>query len=79
MTLQVVTFSNPTPWYITVESAFFEFEVIVCSDESKHQPNNLHCKEMNVRQATVDDLPAMQNCNLMNLPENYQLKYCTQL
>ncbi|RKP10665.1 acyl-CoA N-acyltransferase [Thamnocephalis sphaerospora] len=23
----------------------------------------------------VDDLPAMQHCNLMNLPENYQLKY----
>ncbi|KAK9718603.1 N-terminal acetyltransferase A complex catalytic subunit ard1 [Basidiobolus ranarum] len=30
---------------------------------------------MNVRQATVDDLLAMQNCNLMNLPENYQMKY----
>ncbi|KAG9302498.1 hypothetical protein G9A89_007202 [Geosiphon pyriformis] len=30
---------------------------------------------MNIRQATVDDLLAMQNCNLMNLPENYQMKY----
>lgn len=30
---------------------------------------------MNIRQATVDDLPGMQNCNLHNLPENYQMKY----
>lgn len=28
-----------------------------------------------IRQATVADLPAMQNCNLTNLPENYQMKY----
>eukprot|EP00271_Cylindrocystis_brebissonii_P015574 TRINITY_DN38505_c0_g1_i1.p1 TRINITY_DN38505_c0_g1~~TRINITY_DN38505_c0_g1_i1.p1 ORF type:complete len:403 (-),score=93.38 TRINITY_DN38505_c0_g1_i1:213-1421(-) len=28
-----------------------------------------------IRQATVDDLLAMQNCNLMCLPENYQMKY----
>ncbi|KAI9595323.1 putative N-terminal acetyltransferase complex Ard1 subunit [Syncephalis fuscata] len=31
---------------------------------------------MNIRRATIDDLPGMQHCNLMNLPENYQLKYC---
>ncbi|CAG8492641.1 7235_t:CDS:2 [Diversispora eburnea] len=30
---------------------------------------------MNIRQATTDDLLAMQNCNIMNLPENYQMKY----
>ncbi len=24
----------------------------------------------------VDDLLAVQNCNLLNLPENYQMKYC---
>ncbi|CAG8462869.1 27314_t:CDS:2 [Dentiscutata erythropus] len=30
---------------------------------------------MNIRQATADDLLAMQNCNIMNLPENYQMKY----
>eukprot|EP00164_Ancoracysta_twista_P008791 GFYU01012796.1.p1 GENE.GFYU01012796.1~~GFYU01012796.1.p1 ORF type:complete len:236 (+),score=93.94 GFYU01012796.1:124-831(+) len=28
-----------------------------------------------IRQATIDDLPAMQQCNLMCLPENYQMKY----
>lgn len=28
-----------------------------------------------IRQATVDDLLAMQTCNLMCLPENYQMKY----
>ena len=28
-----------------------------------------------VRAATVDDLWAMQRCNLMCLPENYQMKY----
>lgn len=28
-----------------------------------------------IRQATVDDLLQMQRCNLMCLPENYQLKY----
>ncbi|TNV72803.1 hypothetical protein FGO68_gene15891 [Halteria grandinella] len=28
-----------------------------------------------IRQATVDDLFAMQACNLHNLPENYQMKY----
>lgn len=32
---------------------------------------------MNVRNATVADLMEMQNCNLHNLPENYQMKYCT--
>lgn len=30
---------------------------------------------INIRPATVDDLLSMQNCNLMNLPENYQFKY----
>ncbi|KAI9363611.1 acyl-CoA N-acyltransferase [Pilaira anomala] len=30
---------------------------------------------MNVRQATVDDLIYIQNCNLLDLPENYQMKY----
>ncbi len=28
-----------------------------------------------IRQATVQDLFAMQQCNLHNLPENYQMKY----
>ena len=28
-----------------------------------------------IRSATVDDLQAMQQCNLMCLPENYQMKY----
>mmetsp|Transcript_8498 Transcript_8498/g.20398 ORF Transcript_8498/g.20398 Transcript_8498/m.20398 type:complete len:130 (+) Transcript_8498:99-488(+) len=28
-----------------------------------------------IRQATMDDLLAMQRCNLLCLPENYQLKY----
>ena len=28
-----------------------------------------------IRPATVDDLWAMQHCNLMCLPENYQMKY----
>ncbi|KAJ3239320.1 N-alpha-acetyltransferase 10 [Chytriomyces hyalinus] len=30
---------------------------------------------INIRQATMDDLLAMQHCNLNNLPENYQMKY----
>ncbi|ORZ15798.1 acyl-CoA N-acyltransferase [Absidia repens] len=30
---------------------------------------------MNIRQATVDDLIAIQNCNLLDLPENYHMKY----
>ncbi|KAK9381428.1 acyl-CoA N-acyltransferase [Kockiozyma suomiensis] len=30
---------------------------------------------MNIRQATVADIPGMQNANLMNLPENYVLRY----
>ncbi|KTW26742.1 hypothetical protein T552_02746 [Pneumocystis carinii B80] len=30
---------------------------------------------MNIRQATVEDLPGMQQVNLTNLPENYQMKY----
>lgn len=28
-----------------------------------------------IRQATINDIQAMQNANLHNLPENYQLKY----
>lgn len=28
-----------------------------------------------IRQATINDVQAMQNANLHNLPENYQLKY----
>lgn len=28
-----------------------------------------------IRRATIDDVQAMQNANLLNLPENYQLKY----
>ncbi|KAI8808353.1 acyl-CoA N-acyltransferase [Cladochytrium replicatum] len=28
-----------------------------------------------IRVATVEDLMWVQNCNLMNLPENYQMKY----
>jgi len=30
---------------------------------------------MNIRRATCDDLLATQDCNLLCLPENYQLKY----
>ena len=30
---------------------------------------------MPIRRATMEDLLAMQNCNLVCLPENYQLKY----
>lgn len=30
---------------------------------------------MDIRQARVGDLPQMQNANLNNLPENYQMKY----
>ncbi|KAG0140685.1 hypothetical protein CROQUDRAFT_718532 [Cronartium quercuum f. sp. fusiforme G11] len=30
---------------------------------------------MDIRQATVADLDGMQHCNVMNLPENYQMKY----
>jgi peptide alpha-N-acetyltransferase len=30
---------------------------------------------VSIRQATVDDLLAMQHCNLQCLPENYQMKY----
>ncbi|KAG2210979.1 acyl-CoA N-acyltransferase [Mucor mucedo] len=30
---------------------------------------------MNVRQATVEDMIYIQNCNLLDLPENYQMKY----
>ncbi|KAI9159554.1 N-terminal acetyltransferase A complex catalytic subunit ard1 [Blastocladiella emersonii ATCC 22665] len=30
---------------------------------------------MNIRTATPHDLLAVQNCNLTNLPENYQMKY----
>ena len=28
-----------------------------------------------IRQATIDDVQAMQNANLHNLPENYLMKY----
>ncbi|CAD5225919.1 unnamed protein product [Bursaphelenchus okinawaensis] len=31
--------------------------------------------KMNIRRATVDDLVKTQHCNLLCLPENYQLKY----
>lgn len=31
---------------------------------------------MNIRQATMDDMMGMQNCNLHNLPENYTMRYC---
>ncbi|CUM63533.1 uncharacterized protein PRCAT00001110001 [Priceomyces carsonii] len=30
---------------------------------------------ISIRQATINDIQAMQNANLHNLPENYQLKY----
>ncbi|AXA52293.1 N-alpha-acetyltransferase 10/11 [Malassezia restricta] len=30
---------------------------------------------MNIRQATMDDMMGMQNCNLHNLPENYTMRY----
>lgn len=30
---------------------------------------------MDIRAATVQDLPGMQHANLCNLPENYQMKY----
>ncbi|GAA5873345.1 hypothetical protein JCM16303_001097 [Sporobolomyces ruberrimus] len=30
---------------------------------------------MNIRRAEIGDLMGMQNCNLHNLPENYQMKY----
>ncbi|KAI8885746.1 acyl-CoA N-acyltransferase [Backusella circina FSU 941] len=30
---------------------------------------------MNIRQATVEDLIYIQACNLLDLPENYQMKY----
>ncbi|CBY18128.1 unnamed protein product [Oikopleura dioica] len=30
---------------------------------------------INIRNATVEDMQAMQHCNLLCLPENYQLKY----
>ncbi|KAJ1674103.1 N-terminal acetyltransferase A complex catalytic subunit ard1 [Spiromyces aspiralis] len=30
---------------------------------------------IDIRPATIEDLPGMQNCNLHNLPENYQMKY----
>lgn len=30
---------------------------------------------INIRRATIEDVQAMQNANLLNLPENYQLKY----
>merc|ERR1712048_1469388 len=34
------------------------------------------CQGMvSIRPATIDDLPAMQECNLCCLPENYQMKY----
>ncbi|KAI8637787.1 acyl-CoA N-acyltransferase, partial [Parasitella parasitica] len=29
---------------------------------------------MNIRQATVDDMIYIQNCNLLDLPENYQMR-----
>lgn len=35
-----------------------------------------HCNMgINIRRATIEDVQAMQNANLLNLPENYQLKY----
>ena len=30
---------------------------------------------MNIRVATTEDLMNMQHCNLLCLPENYQMKY----
>jgi hypothetical protein len=30
---------------------------------------------VSIRRATVEDLPAMQHCNVLCLPENYQMKY----
>jgi N-alpha-acetyltransferase 10/11 len=32
---------------------------------------------LDIRPCSVDDLISMQNCNLLNLPENYQMKYYT--
>lgn len=34
-----------------------------------------HTMPVTIRRATVDDLQAMQNANLSNLPENYSMKY----
>ena len=31
---------------------------------------------MNIRCARTEDLMNMQHCNLLCLPENYQMKYC---
>jgi N-alpha-acetyltransferase 10/11 len=39
--------------------------------ESTSENSKMVC----IRQATIDDLLAMQACNLMCLPENYQMKY----
>lgn len=33
------------------------------------------CRQVSIRNATVDDLFQMQHCNLSCLPENYQMKY----
>jgi peptide alpha-N-acetyltransferase len=30
---------------------------------------------VSIRRATVEDLMNMQHCNLLCLPENYQMKY----
>jgi peptide alpha-N-acetyltransferase len=44
---------------------------------SRHTNYDLYQAKMGVtiRQATIYDIQAMQNANLHNLPENYQLKY----
>jgi len=46
------------------------------SSSSDHRPIAVIVAEMvNIRLARVEDLPAIQNCNLQCLPENYNMKY----
>jgi hypothetical protein len=42
-----------------------------CTARNKKLSHKMVC----IRPATLDDLWAMQHCNLMCLPENYQMKY----
>ncbi|KAL2491635.1 Acyl-CoA N-acyltransferases (NAT) superfamily protein [Abeliophyllum distichum] len=71
-----------------VEWSLVEFTQLMCqpfrdnsyssnsSSPTRNSQNpNPNRKMVCIRKATVDDLLAMQECNLFCLPENYQMKY----
>ena len=57
---------------VTLFVMFWSEYILICDSACC---GNEHCVKMVcIRPAVTDDLLAMQKCNLMCLPENYQLK-----